>query len=385
MDNASLSGESLESARDGGARNGSPKIEKYFKAMGDFNASDLHLKANTPAKFRVKGDIRDINKEPLTNDRVEGLIFEIMNEKQLRLYRERGSMDFAYQLGDADRFRINVFRQRGNTSVAARRIPREILGYEKLHLPTSLGKLAELHQGMIILAGITGSGKSTTIAAMIEQINQTRACHIVTVEDPIEFLYDDKKAFINQREVGLDVANFGDALKYLMREDPDVVLIGEMRDRETFAAALNAAETGHLVFCTIHASSAAGTITRILELFEEEERDLIRTSLVFNLQGIICLKLLPGLRRDVPRLPTCEIMIANSVIRKLIEEKRDNEIAAVIRASYHEGMIDFTESLRRLVEEEFISVKTAYAVAPNPDELKMRLKGINVSSGGIIG
>ncbi|RJP39553.1 MAG: PilT/PilU family type 4a pilus ATPase [Phycisphaerales bacterium] len=384
MDNASLSGESLESAREGGARSGA-RIDKYFRAMGEFNASDLHLKANTPAKFRVKGDIRDINKEPLSNARIEALIFEIMNDKQLRLYRERGSMDFAYQLGDADRFRINVFRQRGNTSVAARRIPREILGYEQLHLPPSLARLADLQQGMIILAGITGSGKSTTIAAMIEQINQSRACHIVTVEDPIEFLYDDKKAFINQREVGLDVANFSDALKYLMREDPDVVLIGEMRDRETFAAALNAAETGHLVFCTIHASSAPGTITRILELFEEEERDLIRTSLVFNLQGIICLKLLPGLRRDIPRIPTCEIMIANTVIRKLIEEKRDNEIPAVIRASYHEGMIDFTESLRQLVEKEFISVKTAYAVAPNPDELKMRLKGINVSSGGIIG
>lgn len=367
-----------------GSRNAA-KIDKYFKAMGELNASDLHLKANTPAKFRIKGDIRNINNEPLLNEKVEALVFEIMNDKQKQLYRERGSMDFAYQLGDADRFRINVFRQRGNTSVAARRIPREILSYEQLHLPQSLSKLADLHQGMVILAGITGSGKSTTIAAMLEQINQTRACHIVTVEDPIEFLYDDKKAFINQREVGLDVANFSDALKYLMREDPDVVLIGEMRDRETFGAALNAAETGHLVFCTIHSSSAPSTITRILELFEEDERDLIRSSLVFNLQGIICLKLLPGIRKDIPRIPTCEIMIANSVIRKLIEEKRDNEIPAVIRASFHEGMIDFTESLRQLVEQEFISVRTAYAVAPNPDELKMRLKGISVSSGGIIG
>jgi len=361
------------------------KIDRYFQAMVELNASNLHLKADTPAKFRLKGHISDIDEHVLSNEKVESLVFEIMTPRQLERYQQRGSMDFAYQLGDADRFRISVFRQRGKTSMAARRAPREIPGYEQLHLPMSLSRFAEQHQGLVILAGITGSGRSTTIAAMLEQINQTRACHIVTIEDPIEFLYDDKMAFVNQREVGLDVADFSDALKYLMREDPDVVLIGEIRDRETFAAALNAAETGHLVFCTIHAYSAVGTITRILELFEEEERDLIRTSLVFNLQGIVCLKLLPGIREDVPRVPTCEIMFTNGMIRKLIQENRDNEIQAVIRGSYNEGMVDFTKSLGQLIESELISVNTAYAVAPNPDELKMRLKGISVSTGGIIG
>lgn len=367
------------------SRNGSPKIDKLFKAMCKHKASDLHIKAETPPKLRLKGSIRNMDVPALANADVEAMIFEIMNERQIARYHEKGSMDFAYQLGDADRFRINVFRQRGKTSIAARRVPREILNYQQLHLPTSLTRLSELHQGLILLAGITGSGKSTTIAAMLEEINRSRACHIVTIEDPIEFLYDDKKAFVNQREIGLDVHNFADALKYLMREDPDVILIGEMRDQETFGAALAAAETGHLVFGTIHASNASSTITRILELFPEEARPLIRTSLVFNLQAIVCLKLLPGLRQDIPRLPACEIMFANSTVRKLISEERDNEIGSVIRGSYHEGMIDFTESLRQLVENELISVKTAYAAAPNPDELKMRLKGISVTGGGIIG
>ena len=368
-----------------GRSNGQPKIDKYFKAMMDMGASDLHLKANSPARFRMQGSIRKAENQPLSNEKVESLIFEIMNDYQRKRYAEKGSMDFAHQLGDLDRFRINVFRQRGLTSVAARRVPIDILGYDDLHLPPILRSLAEMHQGLILVAGITGSGKSTTIAAMLEQINCTRACHMVTIEDPIEFLYVDKKAFVNQREVGLDVEDFADALKYLMREDPDVVLIGEMRDHETFAAALHAAESGHLVFGTVHSSTTASTITRVLELFPEEARGLIRSSLVFNLQAVICQKLLPGLDPKAPRVPAVEIMLCNSTIRKLIGEGRENEIHDVIRGSREEGMVDFTEALKQLVDKEFISTQTAYAVAPNPDELKMRLKGIQVSSGGIIG
>jgi len=365
--------------------NGAAKIDKYFRAMCKHKASDLHFKADTPAKFRLKGAIRNIDAQALTNENIESMLFEIMTPNQVAMYQELGSMDFAYQLQEGDRFRINLFRQRGRSSMAARRIPREILNFEQLHLPPSLAKLTEFHQGLILLAGITGSGKSTTIAAMLETINQSRACHIMTIEDPIEFLYDDKKAFVNQREIGLDVSNFSEALKYMMREDPDVILIGEMRDEETFSAALAAAETGHLVFGTIHSSSAASTIARILELFPEEGRPQVRSSLVFNLQAVVCLKLLPGVQPDIARVPCCEIMVCNSTIRKMIAEGRDNDISQVLRAFYHEGMIDFTESLRRMVESEMISVKTAYTAAPNPDELKMRLKGISVLSGGIIG
>ncbi len=375
------------SAAGGGSATSSrePRINKLLRAVIKNKASDLHLKGDAVPRMRIGGVIRTTASGPLSNAAVEKMMFEIMDSEQQALYREKGSMDFAYQAGDTDRFRINIFRQRGKTSVAARRVPIEILDYDQLHLPPILADIAKLHQGLILVAGITGSGKSTTIAAMIEQINQTRACHIVTIEDPIEFLFEDKKAFINQREIGLDVQNFSDALKYLMREDPDVVLIGELRDEETFSAAIQAAESGHLVFGTIHSSGTASTITRVLELFAEEARELIRSSLVFNLQAIVCLKLLEGIQPDIPRIPAVEIMLANSSIRKLIGNRREHEIINVIRGSYNEGMRDFNESVRMLVEKELISAKTGYAAAPNPDELKMRLKGIHVTGGGIIG
>ena len=362
-----------------------PKIDKYFRAMSRHEASDLHMKAGTPCKFRLKGEIRNIDSTPISHEEIEAMAFEIMAETAIAAYRDRGAADFSYQIGGADGRRHKVSGPRGSTSPPVHRDPREILSDAQLHVPAPLSDLTKLEQGLILLAGITGSGKSTTIAAMLEEINLTRACHIVTLEDPIEFLYEDKKAFVNQREVGIDVENFDSALKYLMRQDPDVILIGELRDEETFGAAIAAAETGHLVFGTIHASSASGTIGRILELFPEEARQQIRTALVFSLQAIVCMKLLPGLQPDIPRVPCCEIMLCNSTIRKLIAAGRDSEIGAVIRNSYHENMVDFTESLRVLVEAEQIAVKTAYAAAPNPDELKMRLKGISVSSGGIIG
>ncbi len=365
--------------------NGTSKFDKYCRAMSKYKASDLHLKAETPPKFRLKGTIRDIESNSISNEKIESMMFAIMDSRQVELYKKKGSVDFAYQVEQGDRFRVNVYRQRGRTSVAARRVPREILTVAQLHLPDSLKGLSDLRQGLVLFAGITGSGKSTSIAAILEQINRSRACHIMTIEDPIEFLYEDKKAFVNQREVGLDVENFDDGLKYMMREDPDVILIGEMRDAETVAAAVAAAETGHLVFGTIHSSSTGATIGRMLELFPEESRSQIRTSLVFNLQSVVCIKLLPGLNPEIPRVPCCEIMKTNGTIRKMIAEERDSEIGAVIRGSYHDGMIDFTESLRRMIDEELISTKTAYGAAPNPDELKMKLKGISVLGGGIIG
>ncbi len=361
------------------------KIDKLFRAMEKMDGSDIHLKAGTNARVRVRGSLKSMSTGILTNERVEELVLEIMNDAQKADFEKFGAADFAHQAEGGCRFRLNVFKQRGMTSMAARRISAEIQNYEQLHLPNSLAKIAEHHQGLVIVSGITGSGKSTTISAMMEQINKTRPCHIVTLEDPIEFQYTDKKAFVNQREIGMDVRNFHDGLKYLMRQDPDVVLIGEMRDEETFAAALHAAESGHLVFGTVHASGTAGTITRVLELFPEKTRALVRNSLVFNLQAIICQKLLKTVRSDVPRVPAVEVCIVNSTIRKLLAEERDGDIIGVIKASGGEGMVDFNESLRQLVEDEYIDQATAYAAAPNPEELKMRLKGINISGSGIIG
>ena len=220
---------------------------------------------------------------------------------------------------------------------------------------------------------------------MIDYINRKFPVHIVTVEDPIEYLFTDRKALINQREIGIDVLDFHAALKYLMREDPDIVLIGEMRDVETFSAAVHAAETGHLCLGTIHAASSAQTISRLLDLFPESERRQVRQALEFNLKSVICQKLIPCIKEGVPLVPSVEIMITNPAIRKLIREERDNEIIDVIRASYDAGMVDFTENLRRLVETGFIDHSTAYEMAPNPDELRMALKGIRSASGGILG
>ena len=362
-----------------------PKIHKYLRYVCELKASDLHFKSGARVHIRHKGHLRPIKGKVLSPQDVENIWFEIMNDHQMNQLQTKGASDFAYQLGDGDRFRVNIFRQRGTLSVAARRVNAEILNFEDLYLPKSIYKITEYHQGLVLLAGITGSGKSTTIAAALDYINAHRACHIVTIEDPIEYLFSDRKALINQREVGVDVDNFQDALKYLMREDPDVVLVGEMRDEETFMAALNAAETGHLVFGTVHASSSAQTINRVLDLLPEGSRDLVRQTMVFNLQAIVCQKLLPTVRPDVPRVPAVEIMFANATVRKLIDENRDDEISKVIRASQAEGMLDMNECLRNLVETEFISTDVAYSASPNPQELKMRLKGINTGTGSILG
>ncbi len=365
-----------------------PALYKYFKTVIALQVSDLHLKAGAPPHVRQKGDLRPMQGGPLTGQQIKDGIFELLSEKQKQIYEERGAIDFAYDVGpqgDADRFRVNAFQQRGQMSVAARRVSRDIKNFAELYLPPSIEKTTNYYQGMVLLAGITGSGKSTTIAAMIDHIAKRDPVHIVTIEDPIEYLFTDHKALINQREIGIDVHDFHDALKYLMREDPDVVLIGEMRDIDTFSAGVHAAETGHLCFGTIHASSASQTISRLLDLFPAEGRRQVRQALEFNLKAIICQMLLPSIKEGVPVCPAVEILYTNASVRKLIREERDNEIIDVIRASYDDGMIDFTGHLHQLVETGFIDHATAYEAAPNPDELRMVLKGIKSSSAGILG
>lgn len=363
-------------------------LDKYFKATIDLQVSDLHLKAGRPAMVRMKGALKPLTGPDLTGEEIRDGIFALLTDAQKKYYMENGALDFAYDLGpqgDSDRFRVNAYQQRGNMSVAARRVSKVILTFEQLNLPASFSRIAQFNEGLILLAGITGSGKSTTIAAMIDYINSNYRKHIVTVEDPIEYIFTDKKCVINQREVGIDVLDFHAALKYLMREDPDVVLIGEMRDMETFSAAVHAAETGHLALGTIHASNASQTISRLLDLFPPSERRGVRQALEFNLKAIIAQKLLRSVKEGVGRVPTIEVMISNPSIRKLIREERDNEIIDVIRSSYDDGMVDFTEHLRRLIDEGFIDHETAYEVAPNPDELKMALKGIRSGGTGILG
>jgi twitching motility protein PilT len=361
-----------------------PQIEKLFKAAIKADASDLHLKVGAPPKLRIHSKLKNTTGQPMTEEEIEELVFEIMSDEQKDYFLKHGALDFAYQVGEMDRFRINTFRQRGYISMVARRISGKIPPFESLHLPPVVETIADNPDGLVLVTGPTGCGKTSTIASMIDHINRTRAEHIVTIEDPIEYLHIDKKSIVSQREIGIDVINWNDALRSLMRQDPDVVLIGEMRDQQTVTAAMRAAETGHLVFGTLHANNASQTIQRLLDMFPQEERDLVRQTFALTMRAIISQQLLPGIRPDVPRIPAVEILINTPVVRKLISESRENDLPSVIRASSGEGMQDFTESLRKLIEEEYIELRVAEQYAPNVEELKMALKGIRSSTSGIL-
>ncbi len=362
-----------------------PEIDKFFKAAVKAEASDLHLKVGMPPIMRISSKLKKTTAEPLTEKRIEELVFEIMSPKQKQFFLENGALDFAYQVGPTDRFRINAFRQRNFVSMSARRISSKIPPFEKLHLPPIIEKIADTtHDGLVLVVGPTGSGKSTTIASMMDYINRTRAAHIVTIEDPLEFLHVDQKSIVSQREIGIDVPNWESALRSLMRQDPDIVLVGEMRDQETLTAAMRAAETGHLVFGTLHANNAAQTIQRILDLFPQEERALARSTFALTIRAIVSQQLLPGIRPESPRVPAVEVLIRTPIIRKLISEEREADIPTAIRAGSGEGMIDFTSCLCRLVEEEWIDLRVAMDYAPNVEELKMAMKGIRTTSSGIM-
>jgi len=362
-----------------------PEIDKLFRMVMKHEGSDLHLKAGLPAMMRVRNAIRQMEMRALSGDDIERLVWPILNERSKKLVEDTGGADFAHVVGhDECRFRVNLFKQRGRLSLVARRVITKIPTFDKLNLPPSIEKLCRFDQGMIILAGVTGSGKSTTIAAMLDYINQRERVHILTIEDPIEYLFTDKKAVINQREIGLDVLDWHTALKHAVRQDPDVILVGEMRDRETFEAGINAAETGHLVFGTIHASTAPSTIGRILDLFPADMHQAMRQSLAFNLKAIVCQKLLPSIRPGVQRVPTNEIMIMNPTVKELIIKAEDKKLPDAIRIGFLEGMLDFNESLRQLVERGDVDRATALEVAPNPEALKMAFKGIKVAQSGLI-
>jgi twitching motility protein PilT len=362
-----------------------PEINKLFRMVMKHEGSDLHLKVGCPPMMRLRNAIRQMDMRALTQEDMERLLLPILPERCQQLLEETGGADFAHVIGqDECRYRVNLFKQRGRLSLVARRVSSRIPTFEQLGLPPAIEKLCHYDQGMIVLAGVTGSGKSTTIAAMLDYINERERVHILTIEDPIEYLFTDKKAVINQREVGLDVLDWHTALKHAVRQDPDVILVGEMRDRVTFEAGINAAETGHLVFGTIHASSAPSTIGRILDLFPADLHPAMRQSLSFNLKAIVCQKLLPSIKPGVQRVPTNEIMILNPTIRELITKAEDKKLSDAIRIGYLEGMLDFDESLRQLVERGDVDRATALEVATNPEALKMAFKGIRVARPGIL-
>ncbi len=364
---------------------GEPQLNQLFRTVMLHNGSDLHLKAGLPGMMRLRGVIQKMNTPALTQETLEKLIYPTLREKDKKVLEETGGADYAHVIGnDEARFRVNLFKQRGRFAMVARLVNQSIPSFEKLGLPATIEKLCHYEQGMVLLAGVTGSGKSTTIASMLDYMNQIEAMHILTLEDPIEFVFSDKMSIVNQREIFLDVCDWHTGLKHAVREDPDVILVGEMRDCETFESAVHAAETGHVVLGTIHASNAYSTIDRILGLFPPTQHGAVRQSMVFNLRAVVAQKLVPSCIPGVQRVPSNEIMIVNPTIRDLILKGQDAKLLDAIRAFYNEGMMDFNENLRQLVERERIDKATALEFSPNPEQLKMAIKGIKVSASGLV-
>ena len=368
-----------------------PEANKLFRMVMKYKGSDLHLKVGLAPSLRLAGVLRQMQLPPLSPADMERLMYPLLTPRQRGILDEEGGVDFAHIVFDGEletRFRVNLFKQRGRLSLVARRVNNKIPSFEDLHLPPVLAEITQYDQGIIILAGVTGSGKSTTIASMLQYMNERERLHIVTIEDPIEYTFKDDKSIINQREVGIDVINWDVALKHAVRQDPDVILVGEMRDRETFSAAVHAAETGHLVFGTIHAGTAPATIGRLLDMFPREMHPSLRQSLGFNLKAIIAQKLLPTTKelaaKGTTRVPTNEIMRNNPTVKKLILNEEDAKLGDAIRIGREEGMMDFTESLRQLVINEKVDRATAFEVAPSPEALKMALKGITIAQPGIL-
>ncbi len=348
----------------------------FLKACIKLDASDLIMKSGTPPKLRLRGALKALDTAPVSKEEFMGIAKAILDEEQFADLHKFGSVDFAYDYDEGNRFRVNLFQARGKLSVAARLITSKIRRFEDLYLPPIMADIAMQPQGIVLLCGVTGSGKSTTIAAMLDYVNGQKPVHIVTIEDPIEYIFNDRKATINQREIGIDCLDFKIALRALVRENPDIVLIGEMRDNETFEAALHAAETGHLVYGTIHASSTTQTFSRIYGLFEQEEVEGVRRILGYQMRAFVYQKLLPTLKPEIARIPALEILVADAVVKKHVLDGREGELREYLKSieAKQRGMIDFNGSLVELVEKEFIHMRTALESTPNADELMMRLK-----------
>ena len=327
------------------------------------NSSDLHLSAGLPPMIRVDGDLRKLNVPPLEHKEVIKIIYDIMNDKQRKEYEEHLELDFSFEMTNIARFRVNAFNQSRGAAAVFRSIPSKILTLDDLNLPPIIKEMASLQKGLVLVTGPTGSGKSTTLAAMVDYVNATRYDHILTVEDPIEFIHTANKSLVNQREVHRDTYSFSAALRSALREDPDVILVGELRDLETMRLALTAAETGHLVFATLHTSSASKTINRIIDVFPGDEKSMVRTMLSESLQAVVAQTLLK--KTGGGRVAALEIMICNAAIRNLIREDKIAQMYSSIQTGQAQGMITLDQHLVQLVEQNLISRQVARDVAIN--------------------
>jgi len=351
------------------------KLSELLLTAARQNASDLHIAVGRRPTLRIDGALISLQQEPiLTPEDAQGLSLALLTPPLKEKLTQYGDVDFTYAFEDKARFRTNVFFQRGFLAAAMRLIPAEVKTLDELRLPPLLHEFSKLSQGFVLVVGPAGQGKSTTLAAILDEINHKRMDHIVTVEGPIEYLFVQDKSIISQREVSTDSPDFHRALRSVLRQDPDVLMIGEMRDRESIATAMTAAETGHLVFSTLHTNSAAQTIDRIVDSFPAEQQDQAASQLAATLVGIISQRLVPKV--DGGRVPACELMLANPAIKNLIREKKFFQIDLVIETSLQEGMITLNRSLAELIRRKEVALETAELYSLNPSELRLLLKRI---------
>jgi twitching motility protein PilT len=364
----------------------SSTLDRVLQAARQLGASDVHLKVGLPPVFRIKGDLRTVRDvPPLSRDAIQTFALDMMNERQRETFEASWDVDLAYATTDGVRYRVNVFQQRGNVGLVMRLIPPEVPPFDKLNLPKVVLDLADNERGMVLVTGVTGSGKSTTLAAMVDSINARRACHIVTVEDPIEYAFKDKRSVINQREIGFDTLSFAKALRAALRQDPDVILVGEMRDLETIEIAMTAAETGHLVLSTLHTLDAVETVNRVVSVYPPHQQTQARLQLAGVLKGVMSQRLV---RRADGKgmIPAVEVLVNTARVRELIlDPKRTREIHDAIttgRDPY--GMISFDQSLMDLVRRKLVTYDEALAQATNADDFALRYRGIGRGDESVI-
>ena len=356
-------------------------IDDLLRIVVEKGASDLHVSVGVPPIIRVDGQLLPTNYEKVDPQSSQRLIYDILTDEQIQRFETTFELDFSYQLARISRFRVNVYRDRGNVAMAFRVIPARIPTLRDLSLPPVLEELTRLPRGLVLVTGPTGSGKSTSLAAMINTINSERSCHILTIEDPIEYLHSHRFSVINQREVGQDTKQFANALRAALREDPDVILVGEMRDLETMQMAVSAAETGHLVFATLHTNSAATSVERIVDSFPPGQQEQVRLQLSNNLQAILCQQLLP--RANQPgRVCAMEIMTASPAIRNLIRENKAHQITSMIQTSANLGMQTMDQSLRDMYVRGLITFELAMERAMNPPELEKMIRTATMPAPG---
>jgi len=349
-------------------------LHSLLKFAVNMGASDIHVKPGHHATIRISGELFPVQVDPPTKEQVEEIVRHMLPKHlEARLEREKEA-DFSYIDPALGRFRVNVFYQRGVPSFAMRYVKTHVPTFKDLNLPDQMTKVASAERGIILVTGPTGCGKSSTLAALVHHINETEKCHIITLEDPIEYIFEDKQSIIEQREVGLDTLSFERALVHVMRQDPDVIMIGEMRDSQSFMAALAAADTGHLVITTLHTTTAYSAIGRTLDFFPAHERDQIRRQIAANLHAVVCQRLVPAIAGSV--VPAVEIMLNTPTVRKFIEQNMLDKLAAAIETGTDDGMQTFNQALYKLVKAKLITEEEALSKATNPEALKMNFRGI---------